>query len=194
MSVSASYLFSGVFAGLLEGAGVYLVDRKVGVRAYRWWYDLTHKHPLPPDEHRGFVFNRQANARFTTATLVSVVQNGLAFELGMAHPFSAMMTILVEVPVLMGGFYLGPFVQRMWQKKDPLLEVVDKLESGETTVAAEMRRATGHVAGTLRETLAMPEPKAPEPPVVKAAEPPPPPPPAEPDPAEALRSYTKRQR
>ena len=191
----ASYVFSGLLAGILEGAVLYVVDSRVGVRAYRWWYGLTHRDPLPPDVHRGFVYNRQANARFTAATVVSLVQNGIAFELGFMNPFTAMLTILLEVPVLMGGFYLGPFVQRLWQKKDPLLAVVDKLESGETTVRAEMKRATESVTGSLRETLAPPPDEVAPPQVTTSrGEPLPPPSPPEPDPAEALRSYTKRQR
>jgi hypothetical protein len=93
----------------------------------------------------------------------------------------------------MGGFYLGPAVERLWRKKDPLLAVVDKLESGETTVGAEMKRVTESVAGSVRESFAAPPADAAVPPAPRA-EPAPPPPPPEPDPEEALRSYTKRQR
>ena len=43
-----------------------------------------------------------------------------------------MLTLALEVPVLMGGFYLGPGLRSLWRRKDPLLDVVDQIESGET--------------------------------------------------------------
>jgi hypothetical protein len=191
--MTASYVLSGLVVGVLEGAVLYILDSRVGVRAYRWWYGLTHRDPLPPGVRRGFVYDRKANARFTAATIVSLLQNGLAYELGFVDPLKAMLAVLVEVPVIMGGFYLGPFVERLWRKKDPLLAVVDKLESGETSVRAEVKRMTESVAGSVRESLAAPAEEVP-PPTAPRVEPAPPPPPPEPDPAEALRSYTKRQR
>src|SRR5262249_33861997 len=110
------------------------------------------------------------------------------------------LVIAVEVPLLMTGFYLGPFLRRLWHRKDPLLAVVDQLESGETTLGAEMKRATERVAGALRyedahatdavEGPVVPPPVPREPPVAHERAAPPPP---EPDPVEAMRRFTKRQ-
>jgi hypothetical protein len=188
-----SQLVSGLVLGVIEGAVLYVIDCKVGVRAYRWWYDLTHREPMPADVEQGFILNRKANARFTAATLVALAQNGAALGFGV-DPFLAMLTIALEVPVLMAGFYLGPALRRLWQRKDPLLAVVDKIESGETSIGAEMKRATTKVADVLRgdEAAALPDVvalEAPPPP----AEPAVPPPAPEPDPVEAMRRFTKRQ-
>jgi len=189
----ASQLVSGLALGVVEGAVLYVVDCRVGVRAYRWWYDLTHREPMPDGIEQGFILNRQANARFTVATVVALAQNGTALGLGMADPFLAMLTIAVEVPVLMGGFYLGPFLRRLWRRKDPLLAVVDQIESGETSFGAEMKRATGKVAEVLRRDDApvarLDEVPVDAPPIPAADRPPPP----EPDPIEAMRRFTKRQ-
>jgi hypothetical protein len=189
-----SQLGSGLVLGVIEGAVLYVVDCRVGVRAYRWWFDLTHREPMADGIERGFILNRTANARFTMATVVALVQNGMALMVGMVDAFPAMLTIAVEVPVLMGGFYLGPFLRRLWHRKDPLLDVVDQLESGQTTLGLEMKRATERMAEALRRNDA-PASGAAEMPVV-----PPPvaheehPPPPEPDPVEGMRRFTKRQR
>ena len=189
----ASQLVSGLAVGVIEGALLYVIDARVGVRAYRWWYDLTHRDPLPSDVERGFLLNRKANARFTVATVVALVQNWIALEAGWLDPFTAMLTLALEVPVLMGGFYLGPGLRRLWGRKDPLLDVVDQLESGETSIGAEMKRVTGKVTDALRrdERLAEPRLEAPTPPAVPDV--PPPVPEPEPDPVEAMRRFTKRQ-
>ncbi len=192
----ASQLVSGLAVGVIEGALLYVIDARVGVRAYRWWYDLTHRDPLPSDVERGFLLNRKANARFTVATVVALVQNWIALEAGWIDPFTAMLTLALEVPVLMGGFYLGPGLRRLWGRKDPLLDVVDQLESGETSIGAEVKRATEKVAGALRRsddpatTPVEPAAIAPPTPPESVSQPPPPP---EPDPVEAMRRFTKRQ-
>ena len=188
-----SRLLSGLAVGVIEGALLYVIDARVGVRAYRWWYDLTHRDPLAPDVERGFILNRKANARFSIATVVALVQNWIALEMGWLDPFLAMLTVAIEVPVLMGGFYLGPGLRNLWRRKDPLLDVVDQLESGETSIGAEMKRVTGRVTDVLRR-----EERPPPAPVETALPPPvadapPPPPEPEPDPVEAMRRFTKRQ-
>jgi hypothetical protein len=189
-----SHLVSGLVLGVVEGAVLYVIDCRVGVRAYRWWYGLTHREPMAEGIERGFILNQRANARFTIATLVALAQNGLALMLHMVDPFTAMLTIAVEVPVLMGGFYLGPFVRRLWHRKDPLLDMVDQLENGQTTIGAQVKRATERVAEALRHDDAPPNdaaaiPAVP-PPVAHEAEHAAPP---EPDPVEAMRRFTKRQ-
>ena len=189
-----SRLLSSLAVGVIGGALLYVIDARMGVRAYRWWYDLTHRDPLPADVERGFILNRKANARFSVAIVVALVQTWIALEMGWLDPFLAMLTVLLEVPVLMGGFYLGPGLRNLWRRKDPLLAVVDQLESGETSIGAEMKRVTGRVTEGLRRE------ERPPPPAVEAAPAPPPvadaPPPApepEPDPVEAMRRFTKRQ-
>jgi hypothetical protein len=188
-----SRLLSGLAVGVIEGALLYVIDARVGVRVYRWWYDLTHRDPMAPDVERGFILNRKANARFSVATVVALVQNWIALEMGWLDPFLAMLTVAIEVPVLMGGFYLGPGLRNLWRRKDPLLAVVDQIESGETSIGAEMKRVTGKVTGALRrdDRPATPSLEAPTPPPVPDV--PPPAPEPEPDPVEAMRRFTKRQ-
>jgi len=189
-----SRLLSGLAVGVIEGALLYVIDARIGVRVYRWWYDLTHRDPLPSDVERGFILNRKANARFSVATVVALVQNWIALEMGWLDPFLAMLTVAIEVPVLMGGFYLGPGLRNLWRRKDPLLDVVDQLESGETSIGAEMKRVTGRMTEALRREERPPAPSveaAPGPPPVADA--PPPAPEPEPDPVEAMRRFTKRQ-
>jgi len=193
----ASQLVSGLAVGVIEGALLYVIDARVGVRAYRWWYDLTHRDPLPSDVERGFLLNRKANARFTVATVVALVQNWIALEAGWLDPFTAMLTLALEVPVLMGGFYLGPGLRSLWRRKDPLLDVVDQIESGETSIGAEVKRATEKVAGALRRSdhpaAPLVEPAAIAPPTPAENVPEDAPPVPEPDPVEAMRRFTKRQ-
>lgn len=156
-NVQVSYgLLSVLFVVFLEGAVAYTVDRRAGTRLYRWWYDLTHKDPLPEGADRGFIYERRANARFSTATVIAIAQSALAFWSGATSPVWAVIYTVLQIPVLLAGFYAGPFANRLWERKQPLLDVVDELESGKTTVGeivhdtADALRSKLHVPGAGR--------------------------------------------
>lgn len=136
-----SYGFlSMVLAIFFEGMILYVLDRHVGIKIYRWWYGLTHKNPLPSDKDRGFIYERRANARFTFAMTLILIQNGLIVWRGFVNPLSTIVSIPFEVVAILIGFYAGPFLNGLWERKDPILEVVDRIESGETSIPYEAKK------------------------------------------------------
>lgn len=153
MSIEPSQIILWAIIFIAIGALWYVIDRRIGVRLYRWWHDLTHEKPLPPEMHCGFVYNQRARVRLTTATIVAIVQSLLAIVGGAANPFVELFTLVLEVPLLMVGFYFGPFLYRLWEKKDHILDTVDRLESGELDIKGEIREASQKAAHLVRDAL-----------------------------------------
>lgn len=145
-----SYGFwSAMFLVLFEGMLAYTLDRRWGVAAMHWWNGVTSETPPKPEELKGFIYQRKANWRSGTAVGVILGQNAILFFTGQISPFISVVSVFPEFFVMMAGFYLGPWLDRLWTRKQPILDVIDKLESGETTVGKELK----HVAGSVRESL-----------------------------------------
>jgi hypothetical protein len=178
------------FGAILEGAILFVLDRVIGVKIYRVWYDFTHKVPLGKDVDRGFIYGQKADGRFTAAVLVTLGQSGLAFWIGGVGVFSIIVGMFAEVVGLMIGFSIGPVVNVFWDRRKPLLDVIDRLESHETSITDELRSA----AHAVHERIAQdddsnaPESREATPAVEKPVEEP------EPDPREALRAFTGGKR
>ena len=184
-----SYGFvSMILAVLLEGAILYVLDRHAGVGIYRWWHDITHKNRLPVSEDRGFIYQRKANAKFTFAIVVTLIQNALLIWRAGTNPLAAAISIPVEVVALLIGFYLGPFLNRLWERRRPVLDVVDRIESGETTVAGEARKVVEsirhHNEPELIEIAPLKTGEVQKEPAPKTE--------PEPDPRELIRKFTQR--
>ena len=128
------YILGWMGACVILGAVWYLLDRRLGARLYRLGYAWTHEHPLPPGEERGFLFQQKARVRFAWAVVFSALQSGLIVTQGHVNPLIEMLTFFFEVPALMGGFFLGPFLDRLWTRKDRVLDKIDELESGDTSI------------------------------------------------------------
>jgi hypothetical protein len=137
---------------LVLGAVIHVVDHHLGSRIYRWWYNMTHRDPLPKEIIRGFVFEQPARVRFQVAIILAALQSGLA-AFGGANPIIELLTVIVEVPVAMVGFYCGPFLDQIWTRKDTVFDTVDKLEKGELSVGEEMRKASAEAVETIKEAF-----------------------------------------
>src|SRR4051812_41555344 len=98
------------------GAILYLLDVRFGTRVCRWFYDMTHEHPRPSGEARGFIFHRKAQTRFTIAVIVAVGQSAFAVACEASTLPQELLSIIFEVPCLMCGFYFGPELARFWGK------------------------------------------------------------------------------
>lgn len=143
---------------LVLGSIWYLVDRIVGVPIYRWWYALTHRDPLPADILRGFIHGQRARVRFIAAVVLSVLQSSLVLaSVSISNPLAELIGFCLEVPVVMGGFYLGPWLFRLWERKEHVFERVDRLESGEISLKAELKEAGHKAAEAVRGALGVPE-------------------------------------
>ena len=184
-----------MFLVLIEGSVLYVLDRHYGTGLYRWVYGFTHKDPLPSDQSIGYIYERKAQARFSMAIAIAIAQSGLAFWSGAASPIWAVVYTVCQIPVLMGGFYMGPLLNRLWERRKPILDVVDKLDSGETTLGEEIKHAAERVrSGLGGESIATQAERVLR--VVRSeeSERTTPDPMLTPDPAQGIRDFTERKR
>ncbi len=157
------YLVSWMLAFLIIGSIWYVIDRLFGVKLYRWFYDMTHRDPLPDAQYVGFIYRRKAQARFFSALVIAVGQGAVISSNTHDGPLIELLTFIFQIPVLMLGFYLGPFVFRLWENKEDLFEQVDKIESGEIALRDELKEVAEKAVHVVKDTLAassVPETKA----------------------------------
>ena len=123
------------------GATWYLLDRRFGAPLYRWWYNMTHEHPIESTEKKGFIYYRKAKAKLATAIALALVQSGIVLAMTRKGMLMEFVSFFLEVPATMLGFYVGPWLSKLWIKKDAVLDKVDQLESGELSVVKEVKEA-----------------------------------------------------
>lgn len=193
MFASSSFLLSWCLVFILAGAVLYVFDRSIGRRIYRWWYDMTHEHPLDAEHDCGFLYHRKANTRFSVAVILTLVQGAIAIAHHESTLPNEVLSMIVEVPSLMVGFYLGPWLDRFWGRRDKVFATVDQFEQGERVLSSEIHDLSVRAVSTVVESLhvgssAEPEPK--QAPVVKEAAPEPEP---EVDPRALMNKYLTPQ-
>lgn len=187
MFESIGFFLSWFLVFVLCGAMVYVFDRTRGVRVYRWLYDMTHEQPLAADVSTGFVFHRSAQTRFTIAVIVSIFQSVAAVLERLSSVTHEILSVFVEVPCIMLGFYLGPTLWRIWSRRDEVFNTVDKIEKGEISIKDEVQEASHKAVSKVKEVLGV-EHQGPDetasaaPEKVEAPEP-------EPDPKELMGKY-----
>jgi hypothetical protein len=191
MAEYTSYLAFWMVMFVLLGAFWYIVDRKYGVRWYRLWYRLTHEHPLPPEIVCGFVYNRRARHRSFMATLLSTVQTVVViWSAGNPNLLIELILWIVEIPLTMVGFAVGPLAFKIWGRKEELFDTIDDLEQGKTSLGDLIHKKDGESESVASQPAAaapeQPNEKAPGKPSRPKDDPP------DDDPREMLRRYTKR--
>lgn len=167
MANLTSYLVFWIVIFLILGAFWYALDRRYGVKFYRSWYRLTHEKPLPEGIQRGFIFNRKTRHKALMATLLSTAQTVVAvMSIEQPNLLVELILWIVEVPVTMLGFALGPWVYKLWSRRDEMFDAIDEIEAGKRSVLdlskpkskrADPRKATtptspGDPDGTAKRT------------------------------------------
>lgn len=187
MAEYTSYLAFWMVMFVLLGAFWYIVDRKYGVRWYRLWYRLTHEHPLPPEIVCGFVYNRRARHRSFMATLLSTLQTVVVIW-SAENPNLLIELILwiVEIPLTMVGFAVGPLGFKVWGRKEELFDTIDDLEQGKTSFGDLMHKKEDGAEQAAEVKAEKEKNVSSEPPVKQKDDPP------DEDPRDMLRRYTKR--
>lgn len=193
MSAMTSYIVFWMIFFVLLGAFWYVIDRHYGVKWYRRWFRLTHKEPLPEDVVAGFVYNRRTRHKALMATVLSTIQTGIALvQMDNLNLLVELILWIVEVPMTLVGFGLGPWAYRLWRRKDAVFDKIDEWEGavkpdedeangpkakrGRAAIEAELAAMQAET----KETKPEAEPKEAEPP--KKPD----------DPRDALRRYTDR--
>jgi len=190
-----NYAWSVLTACFVLGIAIYLLDRKFGVRLYRFGYDFFHKNPMPGDVERGFLYNQSTNRGVTVAVFLSTVYSlYMVWELGFSMNFIAELIVwLLMPPALVGGFWTGRWVYKLLLRRSVYLDNLD--EFGQQVekirvadVANSVRKKGASFLSQFKPVTSTPgEPPRPEP-----APPDPEPEQRKPDFREKLRQYTRR--
>lgn len=138
---------SGMLFVLVEGMIAYMIDRRFGVRLVSWWNGMTG--PAISEEQHGFIYQRKAAGRSSTAIAIVLLQNAALFFTGQISPLTSLISVFPEFFVMLGGFYMGPWLDVVWSRKQPVLDMIDDLESGKTTVGKELKEAAEVVKKSL---------------------------------------------
>ena len=94
--------------GFAAGVAIYYFDMKKGSRLYRWWYNLTHQHPLEEDVDKGFVHSRSFRQKLIIALIIAVVELVIAYLVGGFHIIHDFITAASIFSGLLAGFVAGP--------------------------------------------------------------------------------------
>jgi len=185
-----SYIVFRILVALLIAAVVYMADTRLGAGLYRWWYSMTHEHPLPTGKECGFIFNRNTGARVVVGTILSSIITLLACMDGEFNALAELVLWLVSIPVIVGTFMAGRRFDGLWSGRTKVFTAVDKWERGEIDLSDELKNKSAEVAARVKQTVAAKraEPEA----VDAAAAPPPATAEPEPDPQELVDRFLKR--
>lgn len=130
MSNLTSYIIFWMVLFVLLGTFWYIVDRRYGVKWYRFWYKLTNKDPLPDDVEVGFIFNRKSRHKAIMAGMLSTIQTVAALAtIDQINLLVELILWIVEVPMTMIGFMLGPWTYKLWRGRDEVFEALDEINS-----------------------------------------------------------------
>lgn len=135
------------------GAVWYNFDRRFGIKWYRSWYNMTRKEKLTTEKQIGFIYNRSTHSKAAMAALVASAQSVMVVMYMDVNLLASLIMWVVEIPLMMLGFYLGPFVYAMWRKKETLFTTMDKVESGELNIGTEVTKAAKRVVAPIKEHL-----------------------------------------
>ncbi len=136
------YTIFRLIIALALGAIFYILDRQGGTGFYRWWYGMTHEHPLPQGIHKGFVHNNATKNRVIWATILSSAITMPAIIYGQHNALLELALWLVSIPVIIGAFMLGPRVSKLWGKRDDMYTAVDNWERGDAVQTGQVKSET----------------------------------------------------
>lgn len=147
----AAYVSFRIALCIILGAVWYVIDRKFGVRWYKWWHDMTHEQPLPPEAARGFIFNKPTKVKAFAALVLSSFISVLSVYFADEKPLIELVLWFVAIPATMIGFLLGPRIFPVWQKRDAIFDSVDKWERGEIDLTDKLKTKTAEIGASVKE-------------------------------------------
>lgn len=138
---------------IVAGGILYVFDMRIGTKIYRWYYNATHRRPLHQEAHRGFLYKRNFKARFWSAFAISLFQSALAIGYWQTNPLWEFMGWFLEIPMLIGGFYAGPFFDHLWARRKEYFASADRLEAEHSNLKEKIITATSNSWSWIREVL-----------------------------------------
>lgn len=148
-----AYVIFRLMVALVLGTIVYIIDYRFGAPLNRWWYGMTHEHPLPPGDRRGFLHGRTTRSRVVCATLVSGFVSILGIIYADYNPLAELLLWLLSIPVFVAAFMIGPRTSALWGKREGVYEAVDKWERGEIDLTDQIKTRSSEIAAGVRNTL-----------------------------------------
>lgn len=128
-----NYAWSVLSACYVLGIAVYLIDRKIGVHVYRFYYDVRHRKgaEMPKEVVRGFLYNQSTNRGVSVAAFLSTLYSlYMVWELGFHMNVFGEIFIWLLMPVaLVLGFWSGGFVFRLLLKRSKYFDNIDRLKA-----------------------------------------------------------------
>ena len=138
-----SYLLSNLIATTLEmiaiGSSLYICDIEQKWWVYRillWfhrkWYDMTHEHPLPEGKVH-LVYRAGIRSWVSIAWKLMLIEPAMGYlswlVFGTRVEFKV--EVLTMLPHLFGvltGFYIGPAVNYLFQRRTKVIDAMEKME------------------------------------------------------------------
>ena len=133
---------------VLIGAALYNVDYAFGTGFYRRYYNVTHGNQLPENETKGFIYRQSSRMRLAVAFAIVVVFAILG-SLVAPLSFAGLFWSIVAIPFLTAGFYLGPFAYERWQRKNTVLDYLDRVESGEADPLSDLGKRASKIGARI---------------------------------------------
>lgn len=156
----SAYITFRIILGILLGIASYSLDRRFGLGWYKWWYDMTHEHPQPATEERGFVYNKPTRVKAFAALVLSSIVSVVSVYTAASNPLAELVLWVVTMPAIVIGLLIGPHFYKIWQKRDKVFDTVDKWERGEVDLSDELKARTAELTENVRATLTREKEKA----------------------------------
>ena len=162
------YFWTDLAWYVLLGVALYLLDRYVGARFYRWYYDRTRKSAMPEGEEHGFVYRQSRSAQVTKAFIVCIIAVVILHAVfGKERNWITEAVLLVpETLAVLVGFLLGSVLYAAVPHMRPALKKLDDIDPdaikrGAQAFGAEAVGRASSLADTIREQVA-PKPRPPQ--------------------------------
>jgi len=136
-----------------SGILAYILDFWGGQGIRKWWYDMTHKDPLLETETQGFLHRRSFRTRLRTAVLMGVIGSIIVSVKTEFRPIAELFLWIACIPAVFAGFWLGPFICRLWQNREKAIHALEEAEKHGIDIKGSMRTAFHHVGEGLHTAL-----------------------------------------
>lgn len=147
-----SWIMAFFFAGLLW----YILDRQYWTILYRWFYNRCHKEPIEESQVKGLIYRQKTVRKFVWAFVISTVQSLLivwGIAISLFNPLVEFSLWLIEIPVMVAGMWVGPFVYDIWSKRSTAFTTIDNIEAGKIHPGDEITDAISESTEKVRKSL-----------------------------------------
>jgi len=144
--------FTGIFF-LVLSIIVFFLDKNLGTKWNKTWYNLTHKDPHEGEFTRGFVAGRGIQSRLGVAIFLSVLVFVLTFFSGVMPAIQAFTFSLLGILASVIGFYICGFLfGGKTNKLNDAMEYIEKVEQGEADLKADALEKAKKVGQDIKDT------------------------------------------